>query len=156
MVLGILVGRYPDQVADRVDPVNIVTGGNEAIDHGSRPIPGQVGHGDNLTVQYDHRLPSTVGLRAIRRLTSSTVPGTESPTRDRDPDDIAEPLLALGDDEEAGKDVLHDALSAEAQRHPCDGGGGGVGVGVGVGATGRPGGLRNTQAHWMITAAVTQ
>ena len=67
--------------------------------------------------------PSTVRRLVTRSVTSSTVPVTPVVAPEvRDADEVAEPVLALGDDEEAGEDVLDDALRAEAERDAGDGG----------------------------------
>ena len=55
-------------------------------------------------------------IRVTRRVTSSTVPVAGSPrTGHADRDDVAEAVLPLGDDEEAGQHVADDPLGAEAE-----------------------------------------
>ena len=60
--------------------------------------------------------PSAERSRVIRRVTSSTVPRARvAAAGDRDLHDVAEAVLPLGDDEEAGQDVADDPLGAEAE-----------------------------------------
>ena len=55
-------------------------------------------------------------IRVTRRVTSSTVPVAGSACAgDADRDDVAEAVLPLGDDEEAGQHVADDPLRAEAE-----------------------------------------
>ena len=69
--------------------------------------------------------PFWVRTVVTRKVTSSD--GADDPRRDAgdaDADDVAVAVLTLGDDEEAGQQVLHQALRPEAERHAGDGGGG--------------------------------
>ena len=62
-----------------------------------------------------HTIPSVSRRRVVRRLTPSTVPG-----RDAGVDHVADAVLVLDQHEDAGEEVAHEGLGAEAERDPDD------------------------------------